>query len=58
MENEKQSVRNIEIRKLWIVNHNGPIDMVVTTQIGFFAGVHPDLYRKGWEENINQRVTD
>jgi hypothetical protein len=48
----------LKSEKLWITNHNGPIDMVVTTQIGFFAGVHPDLYRKGWEENINQRVTD
>jgi hypothetical protein len=28
------------------VNHSGPIDVVDTTQIGFFAGVHPDLYRK------------
>jgi hypothetical protein len=43
---------------LWIVNHNGPIDIVQTTQIGFFAGVHPDLYRKGWEENINQRIKE
>jgi hypothetical protein len=43
---------------IWIVNHNGPIEVVETTQIGFFAGVHLDLYRKGWEENINQRITE
>jgi D-ribose pyranose/furanose isomerase RbsD len=50
-----------EIRKtegIWIVNHNGPIEVVETTQIGFFAGVHPDLYRKGWEEEINRRISD
>lgn len=43
---------------LWIVNHNGPIDLVETTQIGFFAGVHPELHRKGWEENINRRIAN
>jgi hypothetical protein len=43
---------------IWIVNHNGPIEVVETKQIGFFAGVHPDLYRKGREENINRSITD
>jgi hypothetical protein len=43
---------------IWIASHNGPIDVVATTQIGFFAGVHPELYRKGWEENINRRIKD
>jgi hypothetical protein len=40
------------------VNHNGPIEVVESTQIRFFAGVHPDLYWKGWEENIKQCITD
>jgi hypothetical protein len=43
---------------LWIVNHNGPTEIVETTQIGFFAGVHPELYRKGWEDNINHRIKE
>jgi hypothetical protein len=42
---------------IWIVNHNGPIEVVETTQIGFFAGVHPDLYQEGWEENISRSIT-
>jgi hypothetical protein len=41
---------------LWISNHNGSTEIVETAQIGFFAGVHPELYRKGWEDNINQVV--
>jgi hypothetical protein len=43
---------------LWIVNHNGPTEIVETTQIGFFAGVHPELYRKGWEDNINRQIKE
>jgi hypothetical protein len=43
---------------LWISNHNGPTEIVETTQIGFFAGVHPKLYRKGWEDNINRRIEE
>jgi len=55
----KQKVfETLKSEGIWIVNHNGPIDVVETTQIGFFAGIHPDLYRKGWEENINRRIKD
>jgi hypothetical protein len=43
---------------LWIVNHNGPTEIVGTKQIGFFAGVHTELYRKGWEDNINRRIKE
>jgi hypothetical protein len=42
---------------IWI-DHNGLIDVVETTQNGFFAGVHPELYRKGWEENIDKGIAD
>jgi hypothetical protein len=48
----------LKTKGIWIVNHNGPTEVVETTQIGFFAGEHPDLYRKGWEENINHRISD
>jgi hypothetical protein len=41
---------------LWNSNHIVPTEIVETTQIGFFAGVNPKLYRKGWEDNINQRI--
>jgi hypothetical protein len=43
---------------LWIVNHNGPIDIVETTQIGFFAGLHLDLYQRGYQDNINHRIAN
>jgi hypothetical protein len=43
---------------LWIANHNGPTGIVETTQIGFFARVHPKLYQKGWEDNINRRIKE
>jgi hypothetical protein len=43
---------------LWISNHNGPIEIVETTQIGFFAGVHPELYRKEWEDNIKRQIKE
>jgi hypothetical protein len=38
--------RTLKAEGLWIVKHNGPIDMVETTQIGFFAGIHPELIEK------------
>jgi hypothetical protein len=41
---------------LWIVSHNGPIEVVETTQIGFFAGLHPELYQRGYQDNINRRI--
>jgi hypothetical protein len=43
---------------LWISNHNGPTEIVETTQIGFFAGAHPELYKKGLEDNINQQIKE
>jgi hypothetical protein len=46
----------LKAKGLWIANHNGPTEIAETTQIGFFAGVHPELYRKGWEDNINRRI--
>jgi hypothetical protein len=46
----------LKAERLWISNHNGPTEIVKTTQIGFFAGVHPELYKKGWEDNINCQI--
>jgi len=43
---------------LWIINHNGPIDVVETTQIGFVAKFHPDLHRSGFQEKINDRIDE
>jgi hypothetical protein len=48
----------LKAKRLWIANHNGPTEIVETTQIGFFAGVHSELYRKGWEDNINRRIEE
>jgi hypothetical protein len=48
----------LKAKGLWISNHNGPIEMVETLEIGFFAGVHPELYRKGWEDNINRQMNE
>jgi hypothetical protein len=57
MEDENK-LDTLKAEGLWISNHNGPTVIVETTQIGFFAGVHPDLYRKGWEDNINRRIEE
>jgi hypothetical protein len=41
---------------LWIISHNGPIEVVETTQIGFVTKFHPDLYRIGFQEKINKSI--
>jgi hypothetical protein len=48
----------LKVEGLWISNHNGPPEIVETTQIRFFVGVHPELYMKGWEDNINRRIKE
>jgi hypothetical protein len=48
----------LKAEELWISNHNGPTEIVETTQIGFFAGVRPELYREGWEDNINRQIKE
>jgi len=51
-------METLKTEGLWIVSHNGPIEIVETTQIGFFAGLHPELYRRGYQDNINLRIAD
>jgi chorismate mutase len=51
-------MEELKDQKLWIVNHNGPIELVATTQIGFFAKIHPELYRIGFQDDINKRISD
>ena len=51
-------METLQTEGLWIASHNGPIEIVETTQIGFFAGLHPELYRRGYQENINLRIAE
>jgi len=43
---------------IWIINHNGPVDVVETTQIGFLAKFHPELYRMGFQNDVNKRIDE
>ena len=43
---------------LWIINHNGPIDVVETTQLGFMTKFHPELHRVGFQNKLNTSIKE
>ena len=48
----------LQAEGLWIINHNGPIDVVETTQTGFVAKFHPNLHRVGFQNKLNTSIKD
>jgi hypothetical protein len=48
----------LQAEGLWIINHNGPIDVVETTQTGFVAKFHPNLHQVGFQNKLNASIKE
>jgi hypothetical protein len=49
-------INTLKSEGIWTVNYNRPINVVETTQTGFLAKFHPELYRIGFQDDVNKRI--
>ena len=51
-------LKTLQEEKIWIFKQDGPAEIIETTQIGFFAKTHPEIYRPGLQNKINKSMNE